>query len=191
MANIAFDIDGTLTDYHDFVKEKTNDFFKQTGIRCEYSPEEYGGISYPSPIYENLFWKLYHEEYLCRPMIPEAASVIRKLRAQRHKIYFISKRATKGWGRDDDPAFDISMRTLHWLSSQDIPFDGVVCTMCRDKNLWIRKWQIDYMVDDWTFPVDEDLHCELFQLDKPYNQDNQYGTRVPSLTAFCQEVIRL
>lgn len=190
MANIAFDIDGTVTEYHGFVKEKAKAFFEKTGIRCEYSPEDYGGILFPSRKSEDLFWELYSEEYLNRPMLPEAVSVIHELRSHRHKIYFISKRATEGWGRDNDPSFDISMRTLHWLSAQDIPFDGVVCTMCRDKNLWMRQWKIDYMVEDWAFPVDEDLMCEMYQIDKPYNQDNMYGIRVPSLTAFCQKIIQ-
>lgn len=190
MANIAFDIDGTITDYHGFVKSKVQDFTAKTGLRCSYDKNSYGGIFFQERGAENRFWELYADEYLAAPIVPEARAVISALQKAGHKTYFISARTNTGWGRDYDTSFDINIRTLHWLKQQDIFFDGLVCTLGASKIHWMELWSITAMLEDWAFPTPALPACSMYQLDKPYNGGNNYGTRVHSLTEFCQKILK-
>lgn len=190
MANIAFDIDGTITDYHGFVKSKVNEFTEKTGMSCSYFKNVYGGIVFNERGAENKFWEMYAEEYLSLPILPEARAAITALQKAHHRIYFISARTNTGWGRDYDTSFDISIRTLHWLADQGVFYDGMVCTLGACKVHWLELWNVDSMIEDWAFPTSSFPHCSMYQLDKAYNRNHNFGTRVRSLNEFCQRMLR-
>lgn len=188
MANIGFDIDGTLTDYHGFVKGKIQDFYHKTGIHLVYDASVYGGVSFPSNIIKGMFWNLYADEYFREPVLPKAKTVIQSLKRKGHKIYYISKRKSGDWNKDKDEHFNICTTTLQWVMRNDLPYDGVVCTLGRSKLPWIKTWNIQYMLDDYAFSAETVPECRIYQLDKPYNKTRFIGTRIPDILAF-EEVI--
>ncbi len=184
MANIGFDIDGTLTDYHGFVKSKIQDFFKKTNILLHYDAANYGGVIFPSAAIKKLFWSLYADEYFSLPVLQDAKETILQLKRKGHKIYYISKRKSSDWNKDKEKNFNICTTTLQWVMRNDLPFDGVVCTFGHSKLPWIKTWNIQFMLEDYAFSANTIPECRIYQLDREYNKNNNFGTRIKDVKEF-------
>ena len=150
--NIGIDIDGVLTYIQGFNRRHAPRFFMRKFSRAvaDESPYDIREIfACPENEY-TAYWKKYLLKYaITEPARKNAKQVVRKLRADGHKIYIISKRVLTC--RKDFMGKLMRFIVRNWLWRNRIKYNGIVfCdndvpdskrTACLEK-------RIDVMVDD-------------------------------------------
>jgi len=174
--NIGIDVDGVLTDIQGFNRKYAPPFFKKKFNRAvvDESPYDIRDI-FQCPDEE---YKTYWSKYLLRYVITEPArkdakKTIRKLRADGHKIYIISKRVFTTHDNFRGKLMRFLMR--NWLWRKGIRYDEIVfCdndvpdskrTACLDNN-------IDIMIDDEPVNVEAIAPiAKVICFDASYNRE--------------------
>jgi 1-acyl-sn-glycerol-3-phosphate acyltransferase len=153
--NIAFDVDGVLTDFeyfldtygHRYFSKKyktdasvTNPYTAKISERFGYGDEE-----------ETAFYTRYLLWYsLKMPIRENAAVTIKRLRADGNKVYLITARALAD--RQDFLGKLMRWCLKRWLRKNHVEVDGIYYVSVKDsaaeKKAQIEKLKIDYMVED-------------------------------------------
>ena len=183
---VAFDIDGTITDYFEFMRGKIDDFHQKTGITLKADDNCVDSLRFPDMDAYDKFWELYADEYLSVKIRDDIVKAINGLVDEGYEVYFVSHRGDKGWGttKDNDKNWSIENRTKDWLKENEVKFTGVMCIEGRDKVQVLKKIKASYMVEDWGFYIDPKIGCKLYQIDGRYNINNNNGTRIENISQF-------
>lgn len=188
MKNIAFDIDGVLTDIEKFQLEVGGQFFKEKyGLpivnRNGYSIKEIFNCTSEQ---EYEFWKkniiFYASKY---PIRPGASETINKLINDGFNVFIISSRIKTS----EDSALGLLMRTLlkRWLVSNGINISPNNMKFCSVENSGIEKANmceqnnIDYIVEDCPSNIKElktvtNVICYLSNYNRDCFDDIDYVT---------------
>ena len=191
--NIGIDIDGVLTDIHDFNRRHAPQFFKRKYNRevVDENPYNIRDIFDCSEQEFLAYWKKYLFKYATlEPARDGAKNAVLRLIMDGHNIYIISKRVFT-WRRD---ILGKIMRFLvkNWLRRNGIRWNELIfCdndvpdskrTVCLEK-------KIDVMVDDDTvnimavapitkvicFDTSYNRDCEGENITRAYDWDEAYG----------------
>ena len=203
--NIGIDVDGVLTDIHAFNLKHAPPFFKKKFNREVADPNPYDIrdiFNCPEDEYK-AYWKKYLLKYATlEPARKNAKKVVRKLHAEGHKVYIISKRVFT----TQDNFLGKLMRFLmrNWLWRNGIKYHEIVfCdndvpdskrTACMEKC-------IDIMIDDEPvniIPIAEiakvvcfnasyNHDCEGENIKRAYDWEGVYGViAYPRKAPLCQ-----
>jgi uncharacterized HAD superfamily protein len=174
--NIGIDIDGVLTDIHDFNLRYAPRFFKRKFNRsvADEAPYDIRDMFKCSENEYKSYWKRYLFQYaIIEPARKGVKAVIGKLRAEGHEIYIISKRVFTC--RDDFLGKLMRGLVRNWLWRNGILFHEIVfCdndifdskrSACLEKN-------IDMMIDDETVNIKAIAPvAKVICFDASYNRD--------------------
>ena len=177
--NIAFDIDGVLTDFEYFL-----DTYGQRYFSKKYNTDAKVQNPSSSRIYKRFgycddeevaFYKRYLLWYsLKMPIRENAAVTIEQLRKEGNKVYLITARALA----DRKDVLGAIMRWLLriWLKKNGVKVDGIyyvsVNNSAVEKKYWVEKLNIDYMVEDEPgngMAISE--VCNVIYIASSYNKD--------------------
>lgn len=157
--NIAFDIDGVLTDIEKFQLEYGSKFFKKKYNKEISDINGYGikEVFNCSNEEEIKFWIKNTFKYMkiVKPRI-NSSTVIKKLREDGNKIFIISSRAMTS----ENNFLGLIMRKLvnRWLIKNNIVYDDIIfCSVensSNDKYKACEKYKIDIMVEDKKENID-------------------------------------
>lgn len=175
--NIAFDIDGVLTDFEWFLDTYGKRYFsKHTGKKIDSvvassSVAERFGYSkeWNKKFYTKyLFW--YARKY---PIRENAAEVIRTLRSEGDKVYFVTARALA----DKDCFLGKLMRhcLCKWLKKNKVEYDGIYFVSAqnsaKEKSNVCKKLNINFFVEDEPVNIKElNKFCKVICMSADYNQ---------------------
>ncbi len=176
--NIAFDIDGVLTDFEWFLDTYGKKYFRKKmkreiqTVKPSSSVSERFGFSkeWDKKFYTRyLFW--YARKY---PIRENAAETIRTLRLQGHKVYFITARALA----DGEGVLGHAMRVCleKWLKDNRVEYDGIYYVSLEDcahhKAKWCKKLEIDVFIEDEPTNIKQlKKLCRVICVSADYNQD--------------------
>lgn len=170
---VAFDIDGTLTDDIQIMKESVRAWNFHVGedpcriVKLDMtSPKLVKFSSFCSP---EEFW-LYTESIQRFPEITGyARDLIRALRVLGCTIVLISKRAISSCHAGENTQSD----TAIWLHRNGVDYDQLICTNEETKVPYLMKYSCDYIVEnDPSILKDlQEHHCSTIPvlIRKPYN----------------------
>lgn len=175
--NIAFDVDGVLTDFEWFLNTYGDKYFSKktrnvvTKIKPSSSVSERFG--YPKE-WDKKFYTRYLFWYVRKYSIREnVAEVIRKLRLQGHKIYFITARALA----ENENLLGNLMRDClkRWLKKNCVEYDGIYFVSHQDasneKANLCKKLNIDIFVEDEPTNIERlSKICKVICVSADYNQ---------------------
>jgi 1-acyl-sn-glycerol-3-phosphate acyltransferase len=183
--NIAFDIDGVLTDFEWFLETYGSRYFsrhsgqKAFRVKASASVAERFGYSeeWEKKFYTRyLFW--YAKHY---PIRENAAETIRELRQQGHKVYFITARAL---AEKNNVLGKWSRACLYkWLRQNRVDYDGIefvsVNNSPAEKCSVCRKLGIDIFVEDDAANIEQlSKICKVICMSADYNETVSGGVRV-------------
>lgn len=153
--NIAFDIDGVLTDFEYFLDTYGHRYFSKkfkvdAKVKNPYSTSVAKRFGYGDKE-EVAFYKRYLLWYsLKMPIRENAAVTISQLREEGNKVYLVTARALAN--RSDVLGSIIRCCLKLWLWKHKVHVDGIYYVSVSDsaieKKEWIKKLNIDYMVED-------------------------------------------
>ena len=176
--NIAFDIDGVLTDFEWFLDTYGKKYFRKKTkrevqtVKPSSSVSERFGFSkeWDKKFYTRyLFW--YARKY---PIRENAAETIRTLRLQGHKVYFITARALA----DGEGVLGHTMRVCleKWLKDNRVEYDGIYYVPLEEcayyKAKWCKKLKIDVFIEDEPTNIKQlEKLCRVICVSADYNQE--------------------
>lgn len=176
--NIAFDIDGVLTDFEWFLDTYGKKYFrKYSGKNIEFkvassSAAERFGFSKDrdKKFYTKfLFW--YIRKY---PIRENAAEVIRSLRCAGNKVYFVTARALA----DKDNFLGKLMQhcLFKWLKKNEVEYDGLYFVSsqntAKEKCDICKKLNINFFVEDEPKNIEAlNKFCKVICMSADYNQN--------------------
>ena len=176
--NIAFDIDGVLTDFEYFLDYFGSKYFskiekkKVSKVTASSSISERFGYSkeWERKFYAKyLFW--YARKY---PIRENAAETIRCLRKEGHKVYLITARVLAN--RKDLMGTWIRHCVQRWLKKNGVTYDGIYYVSLEDcakeKEKLSRELKIDYFVEDEpkNIQVLSEI-CKVLCMSADYNEE--------------------
>ena len=146
--NIGIDIDDTLTDIRDKLRESALEYAKKLGksINLEYIEDKNNGNVYQQKYgftYEELKYFLKNiQEEITKEAKPRkyVVEIIKKLRTEGHKIYIIT-------ARDDEFHDDPYLLSKNWLDKNNIKYDKLIVN-AREKGTVCKNENIDLFIDD-------------------------------------------
>ena len=175
--NIGVDVDGVLVELESFQIEHGAKYFKKKYGYDIVNPAGFDvvAIFHCSEKERNRFWmRNFWKQIIFRPSREDAASILKKLHGDGHKIYVITGRALVtrrdfwGW----------FSRTLlkNWLKRRCIPYDEILyCSennSAGDKVAYCEKYSIDIMVEDNAENIIAmSEFTEVICFDAVYNRD--------------------
>jgi len=183
--NIAFDIDGVLTDFEYFLDYFGSKYFskiekkKVSKVAASSSISERFGYSkeWERKFYTKyLFW--YARKY---PIRENAAETIRCLRKEGHKVYLITARALAN--RKDILGVLMCHCLQSWLKKNGIVCDGIYYVSLEDcakeKTKLSKELNIDYFVEDEpeNIQVLSEI-CKVLCMSADYNSEVKNCTHV-------------
>ena len=188
--NIAFDIDGVLTDFEYFLDYFGSKYFskiekkKVSKVTASSSISERFGYSkeWERKFYTKyLFW--YARKY---PIRENAAETIRCLRNEGHKVYLITARVFA----NHKSVLGVLMRYClrRWLKKNRVVYDGIYYVSldgcAREKAKLSKELKIDYFVEDELENIQEiGKICKVLYMSADYNKEVKMGT---SVIDFCE-----
>ncbi len=170
--NIGIDIDGVLTNDDDYILDCTTKFCYEKGLKLFDDPYKYEYRKFDWDIntlneYRNeyFFWKYIDEE----PARKFASEVIKKLKADGHKIYIITGRHKAV--EQSETGEMMREKISNWLKNNDIIYDELVFTVT-PKIPDIKKRNIDIMIEDSpeTIPMISEI-SHVLCYDTRYNRN--------------------
>lgn len=186
--NIGFDIDGTLTDFYGFVKNRGPAYLEKHGVAHTINPHGYdldeyfslsealqnGGMdSRPareeSERHLSRFWDRVYLAYLYAPFHAGMPQAIRRLKQEGHRIFIISSR--KGATTPTVKGRFIK-HSIRWqLRLNKVPYDGLLLLEDDDKKLQaIKDSKIDLFVEDKPHLIATLAHfTRCVAISTPYN----------------------
>lgn len=177
--NIAFDLDGTLTDYVEFMVSKQHEFYEKTGIKyqIDFTYTEIGRFKSEEDFYK--FWDIYTYEYIYSKLKPEYVEFLKKLIKDGNKVYIITARESF-WMTNND-GFDMAKETRKSLDEQGLQSVELVCTFGKSKIPYLKNLNIDYIIEDKGFDTSDVPGCKLLLIDKLYNRSHVCQFRVEDI----------
>lgn len=147
---IGIDIDDTLTDIRDELKEAALEYAKELGknvnLSSKYVEDKNNGNAYQEKYgfsYEELKYFLKNiQEEIVKKAKPrqDVVEVIKNLRKDEHKIYIIT-------ARDNEFHDDPYALSKNWLDKNNIQYDKLIVN-AREKAKICIKQNIDLFIDD-------------------------------------------
>ncbi len=171
--NIGIDIDGTLTNEHDYMIKKALEFIKEKNLNYKIiNRDEYNTIdifNWGEDI-EKYFWDKYIFDYAKNVKIyKNAANVISKLK-NNNKIYIITSR---GFTLENSKEGEL-MRSLvkDWLENNKIEYNEIIFAK-HGKVEECKKYKINIMIEDSKYNIEclKNIVDKIICFDAPYNKD--------------------
>ena len=167
---IGIDIDGVLTDEHNYVLDNGTKYFSENNIlyivnRSIYDSEEIFGVSEDE--YNN-FWKEYIFEYSKNiPIRRHAADIIKKLKEKGNEIFIITSRSFTTY--ENENKYKMQYLVKEWLNKNSVLYDEIIFT--REKADICKQKNIDLMIEDKPENI-ENISKEIpvIAYDCPYNE---------------------
>ena len=175
MFDIAFDIDGVLTDFQKFQLEKGREFFKSEPVDLTgYTISEIFGCTDSE---EELFWKKYLLPYSIKYKArPYASMLTNWLHEKGARVHIITSRVFT----DENSKKGKLMRYIveEWLKHNNIYYDNI--EFCNDSKIdAVKRWNIDLMVEDSKKNIKElSKYTNIICVDAFYNR----GVSGPNIT---------
>ena len=174
--NIGIDVDGVLTDIHNFNLRHAPPFFKRKFDRdvVDKNMLEIRDIFQCSEEEHKAYWKKYPLKYVMRePARKGAKKTVRKLRKDGHRIYIISKRVFAC--RDDFLGKLMRFIVKNWLWRNGIKYDELIfCDneVSDSKRTACLEHKIDVMIDDEPVNIEAIAPiAKVICFDTAYNRD--------------------
>ena len=183
--NIAFDIDGVLTDFEWFLDTYGKRYFSKCAgkeisvVEASSSVAKRFGYSkeWEKRFYTKyLFW--YAKKY---PIRENAAEVIQTLRRQGNRCYFVTARALA----DSDNLLGKEMRNClyKWLEKNRVEYDGIYFVSfqnsAKEKSNICQRLNIDIFVEDEPINIEVlNKVCKVICMSADYNQKVDCFARV-------------
>lgn len=174
--NIAFDIDGVLTDFETFLNVFGTKYLKckkDNLIPSSIVGERFGCTEKQERKFykKYLFW--YSKHF---PVRENAAGIIRELKQKGHKVYIISARALSD--RKDILGSIMRHIVVKWLKKNGIVFDDIYFVSLKNSAIEKRDIcqmkKIDIMVEDDPINIESIAEaCRVICLDADYNRNLQ------------------
>ena len=138
---IGIDIDGVLTDEHNYILDNGSKYFSENNIsyivnRNVYDSEEIFGVSEDE---YNDFWKEYIFEYSKNiPIRRYASEIIRKLKDDGNQIFIITSRSFTTYENENKEKMQCLVK--EWLNKNSVLYDEIIFTrkkadVCKEKKL--------------------------------------------------------
>lgn len=171
---IGFDLDEVLCNiidpfldsiYYNFGLRFDIDIFQHYDFyKNSYTPDEKLNTKIADKLVEIVAKK--DKLYDSPPPHKEMVAVLKSLHQEGHEVHIITARHAS--------CYDL---TASWLSKEGVPHNSLSLTGLRScKGATIKSLSLDYFVDDHTdniesaLAADENLHGNIFLVDKPYNR---------------------
>lgn len=177
---IAFDIDGTLTNDIQIMKDCIHRWNLHVGYTSSqavsYDPTKVSLIKFPPYMNTEEFWeytKMIHQYPEIDAYTREA---IRGIRKMGYSIVLITKRPNYKRHATDNTYTD----TAQWLRNNGIDFDQLICTNDEDKGPILKEYNCEYIVENnpSIFKDLQEHYCDTVPilLRKPYNRSYEIYT---------------
>lgn len=153
---IGIDIDGVLTDYLQYSKEVGTKWCNQNKKGKLIDPDAYDTMDMFgwSKLTDLKFWKENIFDYAKNnPVLPDASTIIKKLKEEKHTIYIITARwlaspkTDKVFQSSNDIKHKMRNTVKEWLAKNEIDYDYIIFSE-EDKSKYIKENKIDVMIDD-------------------------------------------
>lgn len=167
---IGIDIDGVLTDEHNYILDNGSKYFSENNIsyivnRNVYDSEEIFGVSEDE---YNDFWKEYIFEYSKNiPIRRYASEIIRKLKDDGNQIFIITSRSFTTYENENKEKMQCLVK--EWLNKNSVLYDEIIFTrkkadVCKEKN-------INLMIEDKPENIENiSRKIPVIVYDCPYNE---------------------
>jgi len=174
--NIGIDMDGVLTNIQGFNLKHAPTFFKKKFNRniVDENPYDIRDVFGCSDNEYTVYWQKYLLKYaILEPARKGAKKVVKRLHAEGHKIFIISKRVFTC--RDDFLGKLMRFLMRNWLWRNGIKYDEIV--FCDNdipdsKGIACRINNIDVMIDDEVVNIEAILpFAKVICFDTSYNRD--------------------
>ena len=140
--NIAIDIDDTLTDTYEYMLPLVAINYNLDIKKLWANKPSYKDMSKTLPNYGDFVRNNYHILANIVPIKEDAIKVLKKLRSEGHKIFFITARNTEEYSNPYKLTFE-------FLTRNGVPFDKLI-TNVANKGLQCVTEGIDVFLDDNT-----------------------------------------
>lgn len=145
--NIGIDIDGVLTDEHNYIIDKGTKFFGDKGIKYTLHKEIYDSEKVFEVTKEQWreFWNEHIFDYSKNILIrPFASEIIKKLKNENNKIFIITARYFTTYQNE----YKEQMQNIvkQWLEKNNVLYDEIIFS--EDKVNVCKKLNINLMIED-------------------------------------------
>lgn len=173
--NIAFDLDGVITDLYEFYMTYAKPFFKKNYNKDIVNPKAFHieEVFDCSPKEARSFWKRYILIYFTKyPARKNAKEIIKKLHDEGNNIYIITSRI---YTNNQNGIGKLArMLVKNWLKDNGIMYDNIeFCSLDEYGKVGsIKKYNIDVIVED--MPGNIKILNKLTKticFSNPYNED--------------------
>lgn len=186
---LAIDVDNTVSNSSQLWFKFTAEALKEVGIEPNpkpniFSSREAFGLKKGTKLYKYILGKQTEgnvKNWKDFTQVKDASKYLQKLKADGHKIIFISARVDFFFGPQENAAEEM---TKKWLDYKQIPYDACYCNV-EEKGKALLKYNADVLVDDGL------KYCEMalkegkqaIYLDDKENPIRQSGTNTnPKIT---------
>ena len=145
--NIGIDIDGVLTDEHNYIIDKGIKFFNDKGIKCTLHKDIYDSekVFEVSKEQWKEFWTQHIFDYSKNISIrPFASEIIKKLKNENNKIFIITARYFTTYQNE----YNEQMQNIvkEWLEKNNVVYDEII--FGEDKVDICKELNINVMIED-------------------------------------------
>lgn len=169
--NIGIDIDGVLTDEHNYIIDKGAKFLNDRGIKYTLHRDIYDSEKVFEVTKEQWkeFWKQHIFDYSKNILIrPFASEVIKKLKNENNKIIIITARYYTTYKNE----YQEQMQNIvkQWLEKNNVLYDEIIFS--EDKVNVCRKLNINLMIEDKTENIlSISSEIPVICYNHPYNEE--------------------
>lgn len=181
MENVAFDVDGVLTDFYNYVIQKGIKFFKR-------NPKNLCGMDvkelFECSDYEyKLFWKKYLLDYsMNAKMKPYFAQLSKYLKQNNYNVFIITSRV---FTTEDSNLGTLMRKVLElWLKKNHFEYDKII--YCKEEKVDDKNPKLKAIIDNNISIMCEDNannikdlsdSCQIIKINEPYNEksNNKYN----------------
>lgn len=171
---IAFDIDGTLTNDIQIMKDCIHRWNLHVGYQSSqavcYDPSKVDLIKFPPYMNTEEFWEYTKKIHQYPEIDAYTRAALTGIRKLGYKIILITKRPNYKRNATDNTYTE----TAQWLRKNGIEFDRLICTNDEDKGPILKEYDCEYIVENnpSIFKDLQEHYCETtpILLRKPYNR---------------------
>ena len=144
---IGIDIDGVLTDEHNYIIDNATKFFYENNISYSVNKKIYDNHKLFNVSEEEyvMFWEKYFLDYINNISVrPYAVEVINKLKNEGHEIFIITARPFTTYENEYTKVMQNIVKD--WLDRNDVIYDDLIFS--EDKAPKCKELNISVMIED-------------------------------------------
>lgn len=174
---IGIDIDGVLTDEHNYIIDNATKFFYENNISYSVNKKIYDNHKLFNVTEEEyvLFWENYFLDYINNiPVRPYAVEVINKLKKERHEIFIITSRPFTTYENEYTERMQNIVKD--WLKRNNIIYDDLIFS--EDKADKCKELNVNVMIEDKPENIiSVSKVIPVICYDQPFNE-NTFGDNI-------------